>query len=313
MNVKELLKQADNYKVILKPDKDDDGWWAGAPSILKTSDGSYFLAARMRDAINPRGRRGYEIRILKSKDGENFRVIKKIKKEDVGIHGFERPALIQDPVTKKLRLYGCGELDDGWGIWKLDDVENIEDLDPSTFKIVLHPQVPKREIKGSSEHHSTFRVQYKDPFIIRINDSWHMFVIGFDRIERIYHFNSRNGDDWSQVGDGPILDNVGWHDFYTRPACLFPLDIGYLLIYEGSSIKWNDPGYNIATGLAFSLDLENFIDLTPRQPLFKSTTPGDYHSWRYSHWIKEKDRILIYFEASRPNNSNEIRLLVLPI
>ena len=40
----------------------------------------------------------------------------------------------------------------------------------------------------------------------------------------------------------------------------------------------------------------------------RSTTPGDYHTWRYSHWLPVDDEVWAYFEAARPNNTNEIRL-----
>ena len=87
--------------------------------------------------------------------------------------------------------------------------------------------------------------------------------------------------------------------------------VGYVFVYEGSSLAWRDPVYNIATGLAYSPDLETFVDLTPQEPLLKSTTPGDYHTWRYSHWLRVEDRIFVYAEVARPNDSNEIRLFVL--
>jgi hypothetical protein len=69
--------------------------------------------------------------------------------------------------------------------------------------------------------------------------------------------------------------------------------------------------YNIATGLAFTPDLETFHDLTPDAPLLRSTTPGACHTWRYSHWLPVGDKIHVYFEAARPNGTNEIRLAIL--
>ena len=52
-------------------------------------------------------------------------------------------------------------------------------------------------------------------------------------------------------------------------------------------------------------------DLTPDEPLLKSTTPGDYHTWRYSHWLTVGEQVYVYFEAARANNTNEIRLMIL--
>jgi hypothetical protein len=138
-----------------------------------------------------------------------------------------------------------------------------------------------------------------------------MFVIGHDYVERIHHFESVDGEHWAPFADGrPVMENTGWHNFFTRPASIIPMAVGYLFIYEGSRMGWHDPVYNIATGLAFTADLKSFIDLTPDAPLLKSTTPGDYHTWRYSHWLPVGNQVYVYFEAARPNNTNEIRMAV---
>ena len=54
-------------------------------------------------------------------------------------------------------------------------------------------------------------------------------------------------------------------------------------------------------------------DLTPTAPLLQSTTPGDYHTWRYSNWLTVGDEMHVYAEVARPNNSNEIRRFVVPL
>ncbi|MFO7973421.1 MAG: hypothetical protein R6V12_02160, partial [Candidatus Hydrogenedentota bacterium] len=216
---------------------------------------------------------------------------------------FERPALVQDPASGNFRLYGCANLGPGWGIFKLDDVADPAQFDVSTRTTVLEA-TPGEEgfISGAG---------FKDPFVMHANGVWHMVVIGYDQVERAYHLASKDGEHWEFMGENPILENAGWHNCYTRPACLMPLAVGYLVVYEGSHISWRDPSYNIATGLAYSPDLEDFIDLTPDEPLLKSTTPGQYHTWRYSHWLSVKDKVHVYFEAARPNNTNETRVAFL--
>src|SRR5690606_15779085 len=71
------------YDVVLRPDKDEADWWAGAPSVTRGEDGEFWLAARMRTAESPRGLRGYEIRILRSKDGVRFKEVHRIRREEV--------------------------------------------------------------------------------------------------------------------------------------------------------------------------------------------------------------------------------------
>lgn len=295
-----IVEAAADYRVVLEPDEDVPEWWAGAPSAALSPEGAFYVAGRMREGKSPRGRRGYEIRILKSEDGRRFEVVNRLGRDAAGVPGFERPALARDPGSGLYRLYGCAPLDAGWSILRFDDAADPAAFDASTARPVLQPEGGEAAFARVNG--------YKDPFIFHHDGRWHMFVIGNDFIERPYHFVSDDGDGWRAAADRPVLENTGWHNFYTRPACVLPLRVGYLLVYEGSRVGWHDPVYNIATGLAYSADLKTFHDLTPDRPLLKSTTPGDYHTWRYSHWLPVGDQVYMFFEAARPNNTNEIRL-----
>ncbi|MBI4556744.1 MAG: hypothetical protein HY706_04110 [Candidatus Hydrogenedentes bacterium] len=300
-----LATQLSNYQVVLEPDENTPEWWAGAPSVTRASDGAFYLAGRMREGKSPKGFRGYEIRILKSADGRRFEPVARLRREDAGLRGFERPAMVRDPKTDLYKLYGCAPLEQGWGIIKFADVADPAEFDPHAMRMIVAADPNESgpyPVKG-----------FKDPFVLWVKDEWHMFVIGMDRLERIYHFRSRDGETWRREPLAPVMENDGWHNFYTRPASVVPMTFGFLFVYEGSHESWHDPVYNIATGLAYSPDLERFIDLTPDAPLLKSTTPGDYHTWRYSHWLQVKNQIYVYFEAARPNNTNEIRLGVVDL
>ena len=295
----------ETYDVILEPDENIPEWWAGAPSVVRDASGAFWLAARMREGNSPRGRRGYEVRILRSEDGVHFAHVNSIIREDVPIAGFERPAILIDPQTGLFRLYGCGPWGSGehtrWCILKFDDVTDPTKFDPRTCQPVLEPspladQPRRNDVAG-----------YKDPFIFHDGKVYHLFTIGYARMERCYHFTSEDGILWEPVGNGPAFDVAGWHNFFTRPACILPAGLGYFLIYEGSHSTWYDPVYNIATGLAYTADLRSFVDLTPDAPLLRSTTPGDYFTWRYSHWLWVGREIWAYAEVARPNNTNEIR------
>lgn len=298
-----IVNHLADYRVVLEPDENTPEWWAGAPSVLRTDDGTFYLAARMREGNSPRGKRGYEMRILRSADGFRFEPVAHITREAAGVPGFERPALVQDPNTGRFKLYGCSGLDGAWSILQWDDADSPDAFDPATARTIIAPE-PQDERSGGA-------YGYKDPFIFWDGQRWQMFVIGFDRVERIHHFVSDDGTTWER-GLSRVLENAGWHSCYTRPACVAPLQVGFLLVYEGSHENWYDPAYNIATGLAYSLDGVHFTDLTPDAPLLESTTPGVYHTWRYSHWLCVQESMYVYFEACRPNNTNEIRAAILP-
>jgi hypothetical protein len=300
-----IVSGMEQYRVVLEPDQNTPEWWAGAPSVVRAKDGAFYLACRMREGNSPRGLRGYEVRILRSEDGVQFETVNQLTREDAGVPGFERPALVVDPATGQFKLYGCSGLEGGWTILKWDDVDDPAAFQADTVRPVLGPDYP--------DDGFAHVVGYKDPVVYWDGACWHMFVIATDWVERIRHFTSPDGNSWQSADPELVMENAGWHNFFTRPANVLPMDVGYLFVYEGSHVDWRDPVYNIATGLAYTHDLKTFVDLTPDAPLLKSTTPGPYHTWRYSHWLRVGGQVFVYFEATRPNRTNEIRLGVIDV
>jgi hypothetical protein len=242
---------------------------------------------------------------LKSQDGVHFHKVRSIHRDEVPIPGFERPALLVDPKTQKFKLYACGPWQKGpWAIIKFADIDDLVNIDPSSAKPVI--QAPERRYERDVSVK-----EYKDPFIGYYQGKYHCYVTGYiRRNERIFHFQSEDGEAWDVVGNAnqPVMDLSGWHNFFIRPACILPLGIGYLFVYEGSSTVWYDPVYNIGTGFGFTFDLKNIYDLTIDSPVAISSTPGDFSTFRYSHWLWVANEIWVYAEVSRPNNSHEIRL-----
>lgn len=305
-----LSSRFDEFKVVLRPDTIEPGWWAGAPSVCVDDDGTFWLACRMRTGEGERGLRGYEIRILRSEDGERFEEVNRIHRNDVPIPGFERPALLRDPRTGRFKLYGCGPWQGGaWGIFKFDDAKSPERFNHSSAKLVIAP--PEKQYDRD-----VAVVEYKDPFIIFAQGKYHCYVTGYmRRNERIYHFSSADGEHWEAVGDPyeSIVPLSGWHDFFTRPASVVPVGVGYLFIYEGSKASWYDPVYNIATGLGFTFDLHEIIDLSPRAPLLVSSTPSEHFAtFRYSDWLLLNDELWVYAEVACADGTNEIRVFRAP-
>ena len=295
------------YDVVLRPDKDEAEWWAGAPSVVRDAkSGVFWMACRMRTGEGQRGLRGYEVRILRSEDGVRFEKALSIRREDVPIPGFERPAILQDPQTGKFKLYACGPWQDGpWSIIKFDDADSPEQFVPASARPVI--SIPDR-----AHERDIAPVGYKDPVIICAGGVYHCYVIGYIRQnERIFHFTSADGEKWEAVGGSyeAIMPLSGWHDFFVRPASVLPLGVGYLFIYEGSSIKWYDPVYNVATGLGFTFDLQRINDITPESPLLVSSTPNEHFAtFRYSHWMWVQDELRVYAEVACPDKTHEIRL-----
>ena len=302
------------YDVVAVPDRDEAEWWAGAPSVVRDKEGTFWMAVRMRTSERPLGQRGYEIRIFRSSDGEAFERAHAITREQVGLPGFERPALVVDPLTGKFKLYCCGRLEGPWSIFRFDDVERPDMFDAKTAHVVVAPNAGPRldpgKTVGAYERPAPVPDGYKDPVVFWDGKRFHAYVIGTIRsTERTYHFTSTDGETWHAVGNPSrsMLELSGWHDFAVRPASVLPMGAGYLFVYEGSSSTWADPVYNIATGLAFTFDLDHITDLTPTEPLLVSTTPGRLHTWRYSHWMWVNDALWVFAEVEKANGAHEIR------
>lgn len=298
------------FAVVLAPDKDEAEYWAGAPSVTRDARGIFWMAARMRSPELPRGLRGYEIRLLRSTNGIHFERVKSIRREDVPIPGFERPALLFDAVTKKFTLYACGPWKAGpWAIIKFDDAESPERINPASARPVIQAPALRYERDVSV-------TEYKDPVIIRAEGKYHCYVIGYIRKnERIFHYTSDDGEKWQPVGDvnTPVMELTGWHNFFVRPSSVLPLGVGYLFVYEGSSTQWFDPVYNLGIGLGFTFDLHHVTELTTASPLALSTTPGNFHTFRYSDWHWVNGEIWVYAEVSKANRAHEIRLFRIPV
>jgi hypothetical protein len=209
-------------------------------------------------------------------------------------------------VTHRFKLYACGPWQSGpWCIIKFEDANDPTQFRPASAKVVIRPSPPShdRDLVVSG---------YRDPFILHAEGWYHYYVIGTMRqTERIYHFQSTDGEHWQAVGSPKqsIMDLTGWHDFYVRPACVVPAALGYLVLYEGSNCAWHDPVYNMATGVGFTFDLHHVLDLTADAPLVVSGTPSArFHTWRYSHWLWVGEELWAYAEVACPNETNEIRL-----
>ena len=301
------LKAFEHWHVAARPDRDEPEWWAGAPSVVRDDAGVFWLAARMRTAEAPLGFRGYEIRIYRSEDGLSFQPVHGLRREDVGVPGFERPALVRDPATGVFRLYGCSPLADGWSILRFDDSDRPDRFRPERVRTVIAPT--RDEPQGVVTPRG-----YKDPVILHAAGAWHCFVIGILGMERMFHFVSEDGELWTPVPDRstPSMDLSGWHNYAVRPASVLPMGAGYLFVYEGSHTTWPDPAYNISTGLAYTMDFDHFTDLTPEEPLLRSPTPGRLPVWRYSHWLRMEDHLRVYAEVECSNGSHEIRVFRLP-
>ena len=57
--VQDIAERLSHYEVVLEPEQNTPEWWAGAPSVWRDPDGTFYLASSMREGRSPRGLRGY--------------------------------------------------------------------------------------------------------------------------------------------------------------------------------------------------------------------------------------------------------------
>ena len=49
----EVVAAMARYEVVLEPDENIAEWWAGAPSVVLSEDGTFYMACRMREGKSP--------------------------------------------------------------------------------------------------------------------------------------------------------------------------------------------------------------------------------------------------------------------
>jgi hypothetical protein len=294
---------------------------AGSPSAMyDTASGEFWLTYRAAGD----GPRICELHIAKSKDGRKF--------TDVRVWNVtnERATLLKDPRTGKFKLYWCTTQNFGlggrkleppapvgrdaggdswWVICKPDDVDNPADFDLETSRIVLQPSTSGVDWN-----------QVKDPYVVALGNRFYMYYNGRGKYVQCCLATSLDGEKFERHPGNPLLAQGGWHDFYTRPACIVPAGNHYLFYYEGSNKDWVAPVYTMATGLAITSDLEHILDMTPDAPILKSPTPGPTpwgggmnFTLRYMDAVLLDDRILYYYEAASAEGCNELRVSEVPL
>jgi hypothetical protein len=325
-----LVPDVTSYEVIARgPDREQKqlgkrvpvGWCdrhgiAGSPSAMYDANAGEFWLTYRSAADGPRI---CELHIAKSKDGRKFM--------DVQVWNItcERSCLLKDPRSGKFKLYLCTTWNFGlgarkfeppvpvgrdaagdswWVILKLDDVENPADFKLDTARIVLQPSAAGVDWN-----------QVKDPYVVTIGNRYYMYYNGRGKYVQCCLATSLDGETWQRHPANPVIPQGGWHDFYTRPACIVPAGSHYLFYYEGSNREWVAPVYTMATGLAVTTDLEHIVDMTPDAPILKSPTPGPTpwggganFTLRYMDAVALDDRILYYYEAATEDGCNELRL-----
>src|SRR6476619_2419308 len=104
--------------VVVAPEQDGPGAWAGGPSALLVGD-TIYLAYRMRRPVGQG--RGYANVLARSTDGLRFHRVATVGKDRFGGESLERPALVVTP-DGRWRLY-VSVATPGTKHWRVDLLE----------------------------------------------------------------------------------------------------------------------------------------------------------------------------------------------
>lgn len=298
--------------VVLTPEAAGQGYWVGAPSVLR-HDGQVLLTYRRR---RPRGidpDRGFESRIAVSDDGLIFRDVAVLEKGALGTTSIERTALMPDPAGG------------GW-IWLVSYVDPVDgrwrtDALRSTHLEALPrgertPVLTASDIGGEG---------VKDPVVLHGPDGIHLLLSCAEGVQThmdaaalhgthdAYNTGlvrcftglatSRDGGrrwEWR----GPCLHpGTGWDRYQARIGTVLPVGPVWVGLYDGSaSVAEN---YEERLGVAISSDLTHWRSVTPDGPAVLSR--GQTGSVRYADILPAEDGLWVYFECSRPDGSHDLR------
>ena len=184
------MPQPDRAQVVVVPPGEGSGYWAGAPSAVRSGDHIY-LAYRLRRPV--RDGRGYAIVIARSADGAELETIDVLEKDHIGVESLERPGLVQLP-DGGWRLYVSGATPGTLHWW----VDAIDVPDPSGFSSSgrRRPTLPGDAVTA-----------VKDPVVSWDGGQWHLWVCCHplpdpaeaDRMVTRYA-TSRDGVEWDWHG-----------------------------------------------------------------------------------------------------------------
>ena len=227
----DFLADTAHYREICPPPGEGTGYWAGAPSIWKDDDGTYYVVFRLRDPTN----RGYRIELYSSKDLINWNLVWSIDKTEVSPF---TPATFEKMSLRKYNgyyyLYFC-TTDTTWeeGIIRVVKAATIEDL--------------ATQLKDSNNWIDVgIPTGHKDPSVMKIGEYYYMVVLNW--VERfsfsLYRSSSPEGPFTLVVADvvRPYVLAFGEPDDCNTGIITYDESSGYFIYWgtarHGSTVYW---------------------------------------------------------------------------
>lgn len=301
-------------KILMEPEKPENGYWIGAPSAW-VDDGAVYLSARHRRPVSLG--RGWKSSIYRSETGEDFDEIWACHAADFNTESIERSALVR-AASGEWRLYVSYV--DGDRRWRIDLLEasRVDDLDPDR-------RIPIMDAESTSSE------GVKDPVVHFIGGATYMFVAYAPRdsvVPGSTHDDlhgtgnvfttglvshpsglwlSADGHRFEFQRDITVPGN-GWDRNVARLSAVVRNGAGYTIFYDGR-ITSGDV-YEDKTGFCTSLDLVHVFKHSVDGPVLES--PYGTGCLRYLDCVRFGEDLIYYYELGRDDGAHELRVSTVP-
>jgi len=259
-------------KVVREALRDDKSYSVGALSVAKMR-GAYYMAYRWRNGDEARGQ---WLEIARSEDGLEYEeIVKRFNKEDYGYQSFEQPCFIKNSPDTTL-LY-CADSGSKWDIY-LVQAKCIEDLDLPGRRVIEHGKDPAALYDNGRYIvvYSNTRNPGHDLTVLETEDFENFRVLSESVV---YSQLTAQGNSWARthIHAGAIMKSGDY----------------YVLLYDALPKKPSCFGSGWL-GMAVSRDLETWIDLTPKAPIWRGN--GVDYTFRYVDIVAESNKYVLYAE-----------------
>ncbi len=288
----------DDATLVVPAPGEGPGYWAGGPSAVLATDGTFWLAYRLR---RPHGvGRGYANVIARSDDGVTFETVAVLEREEFDCDSLERPALIELP-DRSWRVYvSCAT--PGSDHWRVDA---LDAGDPSAFSAPSARTV----LAGDPAV-----VAVKDPVVKLIDGNWRLWLCchpldqpdATDRMTTVYG-SSADGLAWDLHGTALAGVKGRWDQRGARVADVLFRGGRWQAYYDGRATK--EENAEERTGIAVGDDPDHL----EADGEVIGTGPDGSWSLRYTSCLELSDGGLrLYYETKRLDGAHDLRTEYVP-
>jgi hypothetical protein len=279
----------DGATVVVPAPGDGPGNWTGAASAV-LEDGVFWLTYRVRRPLTDG--RGVTVVVASSEDGEHFRTVAEVHREQFGTESFERPALVKVPGIGWRLYLSCATY--GSKHWWVDSLTAAtpEELPTGHRQLVL---------PGDAE------TAVKDPVIRRADDGWDLWLcchpldrVGDEDRMTTRHLTSPDGLAWTDRGEVLAGRPGSWDARGARITAVIgeaPLTV----LYDGRADA--ESNWHELTGVA-EWDGSRFVSVDDEP---RGVSPYSDGALRYATAVPLPDgRTRFYFEGARLDGAHDL-------